>query len=55
MNGCSADGIAEANWRRENEKTMKPPENSRLADEKAAIDLQRKKPKTVSGVPTKRM
>ena len=39
---------------------MKPPEDSRMADEKAAIDLQRKKPswrgtKAVNGAPTKRM
>jgi hypothetical protein len=37
---------------------MKPPEDSRMADEKAAVDLQRKQPswratKSVNGAPTK--
>jgi hypothetical protein len=39
---------------------MKPPDDSRMADEKAAIDLQRKQPlwrgtKALNGVSAKRM
>ena len=39
---------------------MKPPDDSRMADEKAAVSLQRKKPswratRPVNGVPTKHL
>jgi hypothetical protein len=39
-----SDGLVQADGRRENEAAMKPPKDSRMADEKAAVDLQRKQP-----------
>jgi hypothetical protein len=55
---CERYCLSELRW--ENEEAMKPADDSRMANEKAAINLQRKKPswrgtKAVNGAPAKRM